>query len=134
MVAESDTTYAENRIAAAGDHLFVPTGHNVTVMRLTPTGIGDESNPVPRELLLLPNYPNPFNAATTIAYSLPGESDVKFEAFDIAGRRVGSRALGRQLKGGHSFVWDAGDLPSGIYFARVEAGGASAVRAVTLVK
>ena len=55
---------------------------------LTPTGVANVEN-VPREFVLYHNYPNPFNPATTIQFSLPDIGNVKIRVYDLLGRLVG---------------------------------------------
>jgi hypothetical protein len=66
------------------------------------------------------NRPNPFNPATTIEYAIPRDEHVKITVFDALGRSV--RVLVDELRtaGSHSVVFDARQLPSGIYFYRME--------------
>jgi hypothetical protein len=103
-------------------------------------GVGCEAQGVfddivaPEKIEFLPNYPNPFNAQTTISYSLPREAPVTFEAFDIAGRRIYAMALGNQGAGVHSFTWNANALPSGIYLYRIKAGSHSITNRCLLLK
>jgi len=73
-------------------------------------------------------YPNPFNPATTIIFSLPDDGMTRLAVFDAAGRLVRELHAGILPAGGHEFVWDGGDdrgLPaaSGVYFARLRHGG-----------
>lgn len=97
------------------------------------TGIDDE--PVlPSETRLLNCYPNPFNAATTIKFELSSASTVTINIYDILGRKVDSLKPGRQQAGSHDIVWDAGELPSGIYFARLTNQDKSEVLKMILLK
>lgn len=66
------------------------------------------------------NRPNPFNPATTIEYAIPRDEHVKITVFDALGRTV--RVLADELRtaGTHSIVFDARELPSGIYIYRME--------------
>jgi hypothetical protein len=83
-------------------------------------GITDQPPRVPNRFALLQNYPNPFNARTIIRYSLPLDSDVTIEIYDILGRNVETLVSGYRSAGPHSITWDAEDVPSGVYFARLE--------------
>lgn len=85
-------------------------------------GIVDHQPEVPDRFGLMQNYPNPFNAMTVIRYSLPAESDVTIEIYDILGRRIQTLFSGNRPAGSHSVIWDARDLPSGIYLYRIDAG------------
>jgi len=84
-------------------------------------------------------YPNPFNPLTEIHFTVDRESDVVVSVFDAAGRRV--RLLGPDhfRAGSHRTRWDGRDqrgrpLPSGTYFGRIEAGGQSVTRPMTLLR
>ena len=86
------------------------------------TGLDEERDNLPAEFSLGQNYPNPFNAKTTIKYSLPEESTVTIEIYNILGRKIETVVSGIQPAGSHSVVWDAENQPSGIYFYRMYAG------------
>ena len=68
---------------------------------------------------LCPNYPNPFNASTTISYSLPRQLQVTLDIYDILGRKVQTLYNGRQEAGEHSLIWQANDFSSGTYFYKL---------------
>jgi hypothetical protein len=79
--------------------------------------------------------PNPFNSSTTITFSVPTESPVELMICDIVGREVWRLASGISHLGTNQVVWNADDLPSGVYFVQLSAeGGQSAVRKVVLMK
>jgi hypothetical protein len=83
---------------------------------------------------LEPNFPNPFNPATTLAFTLEQDGPALLEIFDQRGRRVAVLADGELAAGRHEIAWRAEVLPSGVYLSRLTAGGASSVRTLTLVK
>ena len=83
---------------------------------------------------LLPSYPNPFNARTTIKFSLAEQASIKLEIFDIVGRLVDLLADGEYPAGENCIVWDAKDQASGIYFARLTAGESKSSRKLVLLK
>jgi len=86
-----------------------------------PVGIEDTNlSQIPGRIELYGNYPNPFNAATVIRYSLPVNSYVTLSVYNLLGQRVAVLFNGNQPAGEHSITWDASDFPSGIYFARLE--------------
>ena len=77
---------------------------------------------------LLQNAPNPFSEKTTIAYDLPAPGRVKLEVFDVTGRRVNVLADEYRPAGPGAVVWDGtnsrgAEVPAGIYFSRLSAGG-----------
>jgi hypothetical protein len=99
------------------------------------TGIQEDNEPLlPRKLTLSQNYPNPFNPTTTISYSLPASGHVKLTIYDILGRRVAIPFDGAQTAGEHQLVWNASAYPSGLYFARLEAGEKAQTVKMVLLK
>ncbi len=73
------------------------------------------------------NFPNPFNPATTMSFSLSGEAEVELSVHDVSGRHVATLASGIFPAGRHSVVWGgraegAGSVASGVYFCRLLVG------------
>jgi len=79
-------------------------------------------------------YPNPLNAATTIVYDVPVRGHVRMNIFDVLGRQVATLVDGVADPGSYSVRWDAEDLPSGIYFVRMEAAGFQKTQKVVVLK
>lgn len=101
------------------------------------TGVEDMSNSnVPNEYFLAHNYPNPFNPVTTIEFSVPEESYVKLEIYNILGQKVRTLLDKILLQGTHRLEWNGKDeksniLSSGIYFYRIEAVDCEKHRSLT---
>ena len=68
----------------------------------------------------LVNYPNPFNPVTTIEYTLPERSSVRFIVYNTLGKEVFVSDEGIRLSGTYSVSFDASYLPSGVYFYELE--------------
>jgi len=83
---------------------------------------------------LHPNWPNPFNASTTIRYDVRRSSPVQVTIYDLLGQEVQTLASGKHPAGSYVASWNAGNWPSGIYFCRMEAPGFAQVRKLMLVK
>jgi photosystem II stability/assembly factor-like uncharacterized protein len=66
------------------------------------------------------NYPNPFNPITNISYSLPKESNVKLSIYSPLGELVEKLVDEVQSASRHEVVWNAVNVPSGIYFYSIE--------------
>jgi hypothetical protein len=103
-----------------------------------PASVGDDGM-VPRLFELAQNYPNPFNPATTIEFSLPEAAHVRLEVFNVLGRRVRTLIDEPRPAGHYVHPWDGRsesgqDLPSGLYFYRLEAGSKTATRKMLLLK
>lgn len=90
---------------------------------------------IPGEHSLLPNYPNPFNPKTIVAYQLQEHCAVELAIFDIKGRKVETLVHEIQPSGIYKIVWDASQLSSGIYFTVLSVDNAKiATRKMTLLK
>ncbi len=88
----------------------------------------------PTEYKLANASPNPFNSATTIAFTLPEAGDVTLIVCDVQGRVVVELANGWQNSGTHQVIFDGSGLASGIYFYKLTAGDYSATQKMVLVK
>ena len=104
------------------------------VSPLTDTGIRGDDDTSPRAFDLGQNYPNPFNPATKIGFSLPEAADVRLEVFDVTGRRVALLLNEHKPAGRHDVTFDAGDLSSGVYLYRIQAGGHIETRKMLFMK
>ena len=108
---------------------------NVT---LTPTplvvAVENLTDRNPTHFELTQNYPNPFNPATTIQFSLPSAQDVVLNIYNNLGERVATLVNEPLNYGSYSYLWHAGNLPSGIYYYQLLAGPYGQVRKMILVK
>jgi uncharacterized delta-60 repeat protein len=77
---------------------------------------------LPISFALYKNYPNPFNASTTIRYEIPKAAWVKIILYDLQGRRVGILVNEYKQAGTYKLKWDAANISSGVYFVRMTAG------------
>lgn len=91
-------------------------------------------NEEPVSFYLSQNYPNPFNPTTSIDVLLPYSSVVLLEVFDVTGKKVAKLFEGKKNEGAHTFIFDAINLPSGIYFYRLEVNGQVRTRKMALLK
>jgi hypothetical protein len=94
----------------------------------------DKHGRTPASIALNQNYPNPFNPSTVISYQLPSNSLVVLRVFDVLGRQVETLFNERQTAGNHSVRFDATDLPSGVYFYRLEVGTYRDTKKLLLLK
>jgi len=88
----------------------------------------------PTSFHLAQNYPNPFNGTTRIEFVIAYDDHVTAKAYDMLGRELYTIADGRFTLGRHSIEWDAGDLPSGIYFYRLQIGNVVKTKKAILLK
>ncbi len=124
-------------LAIKDSFLFAGTwGHGVwkrTLSEMT-TSVKQADNRVPKRFALLQNFPNPFNPSTIIGYQLTTNVFVSLMVFDVLGRRVETLVNERQSAGNHSITFNAGSLPSGIYFYRLDAGTYHDTKKLLLLK
>jgi len=97
-------------------------------------GISKESNNFPMDYTLSQNYPNPFNPGTVISYSLPIASIVKLIVYNTLGQTVKILENGFKNAANYSINFNAADLPSGIYFYKIETGQFSQIKKMVLLK
>lgn len=100
-----------------------------------PIGITNTGNEIPKIYELYQNYPNPFNPSTKIRFSVPVSSNVTLEIFDAAGRLVKTLVRNRTVTAGlNEVVFNAVNLPSGIYFYKLSSEYHSITRKMVLIK
>lgn len=95
---------------------------------------GNEEKTVPESFKLAPNYPNPFNAVTTIEYELPVSARVNLSVYNIAGQLVQTLIDEDRGAGSYKVNWNAVGFGSGVYFYKIRAGGFEKVRKLILIK
>lgn len=98
------------------------------------TDVKQVASAMPERFALEQNYPNPFNSSTRIFFSLPHRSEVTLNIFDILGREVAALLNGEVAAGEHSVIYDATNVPSGVYFYRLQAGGFVQTKKLVLQK
>lgn len=91
-------------------------------------------NHIPKEFMLYPNSPNPFNPETKIQFDVPATERVKLEIFDILGRSTELPVDETLHPGRYSIVWSALNYSTGIYFYRLSAGNFVQTRKMIVVK
>jgi hypothetical protein len=113
-----------NDVAVVDNLAYVVASDGLYVIE-TPVATSVEeiaAGPEPDSYVLHQNYPNPFNPTTTITYDLPEVTDVRLTVHDALGRTVETFDTWHAVPGTHSVQFDASNLPSGVYFYRLEAG------------
>lgn len=119
-----------------------PTGGSKFVYRLKQIdtdGAYEYSDEVEVELLptkyeLFQNYPNPFNPVTNIKFSLPEQTQLKINLYNMLGELVATIAQGTYVSGYHLVTLNASNLPSGTYIYRLESNEFVQVKKLLLLK
>ncbi len=117
-------------VAGSGSHIL--TGRDTAV---TSDLFADEgSQTSPAEYMLYQNYPNPFNGTTVIPVGMAKSGYATIEIFNSSGEKI-TTLLNREIESGdHSFIFDSGGLPSGIYFYRFTTGSSRLTGKMILLK
>ena len=89
---------------------------------------------IPDDYKLLQNHPNPFNPITVISYSLPCNSFIQLKIFNTLGKEIVTLINEEKPSGTYELTWNAENLPSGVYFYRLQAGDFVQTRKMILLK
>ncbi len=91
---------------------------------------------IPTRIALSQNYPNPFNPSTEISFSIPQDSRVKLELFNTLGEKVATLIDKEMTAGSHNYQLSISNyqLPSGVYFYKLQSGSFSEVKKMVLMK
>ena len=89
---------------------------------------------MPEKMALNTAYPNPFNPVTSISYTLSGMDHVKLSVYNLTGQLIETLVDDQQDAGNYTLVWDATQLPSGMYFLRMETGNEMFHQKLMLIK
>jgi hypothetical protein len=115
------------RVVYAGGHAAVP-------IQGWPEGIKEVAL-APREFKLYNNYPNPFNPSTQIRFSVPKDGFTSLKVMNILGQEVAILFEGNAKSGNMLEVtFNARNLSSGIYFARLQQAGKISIQKMNLIK
>ncbi len=98
------------------------------------TSVGSTPLEPPKTFVLEQNFPNPFNPETRIRYHLPVKSHVKLQIINLKGQVVATLVDEAESPGVHSLVFNAGHLPSGIYFYRIITNKITETKRMLLIK
>jgi len=128
QVQFEDGGYGNTKVkeVAVFEAVSIPIGINIPVL--------PKNERANLKFELLGNYPNPFNPSTKIRYSLAEASIVSLRIFDVLGREVATLVNQYENAGFQSVEFNARNLPSGVYFYRLQAGSFTGVKKMLLMK
>ena len=89
---------------------------------------------MPTEYILYQNYPNPFNPTTNIIFSIPEDSKVIINLYNLVGEEVTEIVNKSFTTGYHELMFNASGLAGGVYFYRITAGSFTDVKKLMLLK
>ncbi len=98
------------------------------------TGVGRTSGSVPEGFSLSQNFPNPFNPATIIRFTVPSAQHITLSVYDMLGRRIAVLTDGIRNAGSYDVPFRADGLASGIYLYRLQTSAGSVTRTMTLIQ
>ncbi len=116
----------EDIYAAVAGRLFDIKNPSVTGVKTPKASV--------RNFLLFQNFPNPFNPETVIRYRLSYCSFVTIKVYDMLGREVKTLINDYKAAGNYSVTFNGSNLPSGIYFYRMQAGSYASTKKLVLLK
>lgn len=125
-----------NSLSIDVPYLFAGTSNGLWRMTLSQVidAVAPPAHNTPVSFRLFQNYPNPFNPSTDISYQLPARSFVTLRVYHILGEKLRTLVSMGQSPGVHSVAFNAVNLPSGVYFYRIQAGNYTATKKLMLVK
>ncbi len=99
------------------------------------TGVtAGDNNDIPKTFNLAQNFPNPFNPSTTVQYSVADAGLIKIAVYNVIGQEIARLVNEEKQPGTYNITFDASNLPSGIYFCRMEANDFTSTRKMILLK
>jgi len=132
------TNYQINTLAVDPDGKFIYAGTDDgvwyrPVSEIT-TMLSENNDGIPDRFFLHQNFPNPFNPSTQIKYSIPKSSQVTLKIFNTLGEDIETIVNEEKPTGTYELNWNAANLPSGVYFYRLQAGDFTSVKKMILLK
>ena len=115
-------------------------GDHPAAFAILSDGTGVSSESPPGEEASLRCFPNPASSGAIVEYTVKLEGRVRLGVYDVAGRRVACLVDSHvPHRGVRTALWDGRgddgrDLPSGVYFVRLEAGEETSVHKMVLLK
>jgi hypothetical protein len=142
FVAEADSVglsvLSDGFDLTTGDNTITLTAGNILVdyIQLNKETVisAVSENKLPLVYQIDQNYPNPFNPTTNIHFVLAQASNVKLTVYNLLGQEVVTLVNNPLRAGAHTIQFDAGQLASGIYFYRLEAGDFVTQKRMVLLK
>jgi hypothetical protein len=123
-------------VLAVKDYLGGQSGSNELLYRADAVVVAEAAalgDLTPNKFSLSQNYPNPFNPSTTIRYDLPTSLKVSLNIYNTLGQLVATLVDEKMEPGSYTVQWNA-NVPSGVYFYRLQAGEYMEAKRMILLK
>ena len=137
-VASIDVALARDAVHLVWEQSVAPDPSTFRIFyqrgRFITTDVDNHFSPLPQTAQLAQNYPNPFNPVTTIGFRIFGREFVSLRVYDMLGREVERLIHEKRDAGEHSIEWNAANLPTGVYYYRLMAGGRIETRKAILIR
>ncbi|WP_420456867.1 choice-of-anchor D domain-containing protein [Rubrivirga sp.] len=133
QVAEPDSASASYDVGVTSSNARA-TGSGGTVELVRGRATPVSSSPRPGSTDLVGAVPNPSLGVARVRFSLAAPADVRIEAYDVTGRRLGVLADGPHEAGAHEVRWNADGLSPGVYLLRMRTGAEVFTRPATIVR
>jgi len=89
---------------------------------------------IPETFSLEQNYPNPFNSTIKIKFSIKSEKFVNLKIYDVLGNEIENPIKQDLRPGNYEIVWNASNLPSGVYYYTLKYGNELSTKKMILIK
>ena len=119
---------------SGGVNIYPEVGESQFTLTVAYGSAGVVDEPVPTEFALYPAYPNPFNPSTMISFDVPELQNVSVQIFNITGQLIETLINGNIESGKHKVLWNAGNLPSGIYFVQLTSSDGILSKKIVIIK
>jgi hypothetical protein len=137
MIAHTASVFLDSLIYLFG-------GSTTSMPNFTPTSkvysfdqvvdVKSHKNKLPERFFIHQNFPNPFNPITKIKYSIPHLLQVQIKVYDILGKEIETLVNNEKPAGNYELSWNAANLPSGVYFYRIQAGSFIETKKMVLIR
>jgi hypothetical protein len=131
---EDPTDYQARVVLNSGTSDVAVYFDNVSFSEVDSSPVRAVDGDKPAAFELLQSYPNPFNPRATVRFTLEKDVRVRLTVFNTLGRKVATLTDGTLAAGRHQAVFDAGGLPGGLYWVRMETGSCSQTRKMLYLK
>ena len=118
-----DTPGTVNDLQVYDSTIVVSDIYSLMLLKPSNSSAINPDDKIPTKFDLLQNYPNPFNGTTSIDFAIARDGHVNLSAYNIMGQKVATLRDEFEKAGDERVNWEASSLPSGVYFARLDAAG-----------